>query len=286
MSSLESIHDSLKALEEVRQDAEKGMFMFDGAIKLLCKQEEDCIRTGQCAVCHRGLTSKLQLQECTRMLQQKREGITRVRNDEAVALHDSCIQAMNELTGGNSGQKQIANIPSYPSLEITAYTPHLQRAPSSARLAFYVRTGELSEWRQQKLDCMTTMSCFACERRFTAEEFSSFLKRVDHRAAVMERELHIHPKFCPIYEEEEETKTQDNDSSTVMKTARRGRWGQQQQQTQLVDSSIVKKVKWGPADTTDIRIMNAEANTTPMVVMPLSTTSLSPSSSGRKELVI
>ena len=172
----ENVHDSLKALEEVRLDAEKGMFMFDGAIRLLCKQEEDCAKTGCCPVCQRELTTRKMLHQCARLLHAKREAVSKVRNEEAVHLHDSCIAAMNEI-----GPKVIT----FPS-------------PSSTRVAFYLRTGELSEWRQQKLDCMASMSCFACSRPFTPEEFSSFLKRVDHRAAVMERELHIHPKFCPF----------------------------------------------------------------------------------------
>jgi hypothetical protein len=199
----ENIHDSLKALEEVRQDAEKGMFMFDGAIRLLHKQEEDSIKTGSCAVCHRRFSSNGQLQDCTDSLQLKKHTVMRVRNEEAVALRDTCLQAMSDLRRGNnhvltnltttltSGNNSSSN-------SSMANNSSDSRTPSATRLAFYLRTGELSEWRQQKLDCMTSMRCFACMRDFSAEEFSSFLKRVDHRAAVMERELHMHPKFCPV----------------------------------------------------------------------------------------
>jgi len=201
----DNVRDSLKALEEVRLDAEKGMFMFDGAMKLLCRQEEDSSKTGSCAVCRRNLESKKLLHQCSRLLQTKRATVLKIRNDEAVLLHESCVAAMHEL--GN----RIA-VPT----------------PSTTRLAFYLRTGELSEWRQQKMDCMTNMGCFACARGFTPLEFSEFLKRVDHRAAVMERELHIHPKFCPIQQIKSKGSNQPQDQSSYENssntTGKRGRW--------------------------------------------------------------
>ena len=168
-------HDNLKALEEMRLDAEKGMFMFDGAIQLLLKQQEDSLLSGSCAICRRHFGSRRLLQQCTNLLQSKRDTVQRLRNDEAASLYDSCVAAMNEIRSEHD----------VPSL-------------NPPRLAFYLRTGELSEWRQQKVDCMTNMACFACTRGFTAEEFAAFLRRVDHRAAAMERELHMHPKFCNI----------------------------------------------------------------------------------------
>jgi len=171
----QNAHDKLKALEEMRLDAEKGMFMFDGAIQLLFKQQEDCAQTGCCAICRRQLESKKMLQQCTNLLQAKRDTVQRLRNEEAASLHDSCIAAMYEIR-----------------------TEHDVPSPNPPRLAFYLRTGELSEWRQQKVDCMTNMACFACNRVFSPEEFAAFLRRVDHRAASMERELHMHPKFCNI----------------------------------------------------------------------------------------
>jgi len=146
------------------------------AVRLLAKQEEDCNKTGTCSVCLRSLPSKKMTQQCARRLHAKKESVERVRHEEAVHLHEACVAAMNDL------ETKVLTFPT----------------PSSTRLAFYLRTGELSEWRQQKLDCMSSMACFACSRVFTSEDFSSFLKRVDHRAASMERELHIHPKFCPF----------------------------------------------------------------------------------------
>lgn len=171
-----TVHDNLKALEEMRLDAEKGMFMFDGAIRLLEKQHTEISKLNSCAICHRSFSTKKMLHNTSRMLEAKRDSVQRLRNQEAATLHDSYVAAMNELEPKN---------------------PSRNPTPNGARLNFYLRTGELSEWRQQKMDCMSAMACFACSRAFTKEEFSAFLKRVDHRAAVMERELHVHPKFCP-----------------------------------------------------------------------------------------
>jgi hypothetical protein len=190
---IENVRDSLKALEEVRQDAEKGMFMFDGAIHLLFRQYQESVQTQKCAVCHRRLETKHQLEECVNLLKTKRETVLQVRNEEAVSLYESCVQAMQDLLPPSASSQSVK---ASTSADLTPNGLQFP-TPASTRLAFYLRTGELSEWRQQKLDCMTTMSCFACSKRFTAEEFSSFLKRVDHRASVMERELHVHPKFCP-----------------------------------------------------------------------------------------
>ena len=175
-NSTNNVHDNIKALEEMRLDAEKGMFMFDGAIQLLARQQVDSASQSMCAICKRELDSKSLLQQCTRLLQTKQDSVRRLRNEEALTLHESCVAAISEI--GSSSHE----IP----------------CPNAPRLAFYLRTGELSEWRQQKMDCMTNMTCFACSRSFAPEEFSAFLKRVDHRAAVMERELHVHPKFYPV----------------------------------------------------------------------------------------
>jgi len=182
---VEDVLLNLKALEEVRLDAERGIFMFNGALGLLVKQLDD-VTKGACPVCRRGLTTKKLSQQCLRHLEAKKESVIKIRNEDAVLLHENCVTAIKELGAISDGQQQ--------------------QTPSSTRLAFYVRTGELSEWRQQKLDCMANMSCFACGRRFMGVEYSDFLKRVDHRAAVMERELHIHPKFCPIESSDEPRK--------------------------------------------------------------------------------
>lgn len=171
-----TVHDNLKALEDLRMDAEKGMYMFDGAIRLLALQQEESLSTNTCAVCRRPFPSKKVSVQCSRLLQAKRESVSRMRNSEAAALHDNYVAAMSELNGNQ----------------------HTVTAPNGARLNFYLRTGELSEWRQQKIDCMANMSCFACARSFSHEEFCAFLKRVDHKAAVMEKGLHVHPKFCPV----------------------------------------------------------------------------------------
>lgn len=70
---------------------------------------------------------------------------------------------------------------------------------SSPRLDFYQRLGSLSEWRNQKLECLNSMQCSVCSRSFqNAQEFAHFLKRFDSKSSLMERELHVHSKFSPF----------------------------------------------------------------------------------------
>lgn len=57
------------------------------------------------------------------------------------------------------------------------------------------------------MECFGHSKCLACSRGFEKEEFCKFLKRVDHRAAVMEKELHIHSKFCPASQRESHVRT-------------------------------------------------------------------------------
>lgn len=148
------------------------MFLLEGAIELLSQQQRDCQNTNQCPICDHALTSPQQVNECLQQLESKKDSIAKTRNDDAVVIHDHCVAALN---GAKSKQA------------------------SSPRLEFYIRLGMLSEWRSQKMESLSTMHCMACLRRFSsAHDFSQFLQRVDSRSSVMERELHIHPKFCPV----------------------------------------------------------------------------------------
>jgi len=168
------------ALEELRHDAEKKTIMMEGAIQLLARQASECMRTGTCSICIRPLETEGDAWLCMQILQEKRARVEQYRDAEAIRSTRSRSPA-SELGSIKSGTAQFPTI-------------------SAARKAFYSRTGELFEWRQQKHDCISAMRCFSCFRSFTMPELPSFLARMDRRAAIMESELHMHPKFCPVEE--------------------------------------------------------------------------------------
>ncbi|KAH9248341.1 hypothetical protein BASA81_014015 [Batrachochytrium salamandrivorans] len=160
MASLEDFYQLLctqefHVIEDARLDAEKGMFLLEGAILFLSKQQQECQLTSRCPVC------------ATKLLEP-----TQAENEDAVAIHEHCVQALN---GAKSKQA------------------------SSQRLEFYLRLGMLSEWRSQKAESLNAMHCKGCGRQFaSAHDFARFLQRMDSNSSEMERELHIHPKFCPV----------------------------------------------------------------------------------------
>lgn len=193
MASLEDFYQLLCAqefhvIEDARLDAEKGMFLLEGAILFLSRQQQECQRTSCCPVCSTALLEPTRA-ECVQNLEAKKALTAKTRygfkfrlntdsparphrKEDAVAIHEHCVHALN---GAKSKQA------------------------SSQRLEFYLRLGMLSEWRSQKAESLSAMHCKGCGRQFaSAHDFARFLQRMDSNSSEMERELHIHPKFCPV----------------------------------------------------------------------------------------
>lgn len=164
----------IRILEHAKAEAERGIFVLQGAIQLLTKQQEDSIASRCCAVCTKPFgDNKNMYIECLRQLEARKQAIEQRRHENATLVFESCVATLR-------GQ-------------VTKQT-------SSSRLQFYIRSGVLAEWRGQKIACLRSMNCSACLRTFDSQEFASFLRRVDHYSSRMERDLHVHSEFHPITE--------------------------------------------------------------------------------------
>lgn len=162
------VQDDVHRLEQSRKDAERVLYMLNGAIKLLEDQEQDSSNSVCCGVCQRPVDVYF-AQVSSDNIRSKQQTFKNLRNDQAV---ESYVDKME--------QHGLASIPL-----------------NSTRIAYYMRTGALSEWRQQKTECIANHSCFACTRQFESHDLAHYLRWVDRRACLMERDLHSHPKYCP-----------------------------------------------------------------------------------------
>ncbi|KAH9252230.1 hypothetical protein BASA81_009832 [Batrachochytrium salamandrivorans] len=156
----------LQILRHAKVTAEREMFVMQGVIILLNKQMQDMAASQSCSVCLKSFDSAEMYEDCLQYLEAKRLDKEQLRLGDPLKRFKQCAYL---LRGQTSSQA------------------------SNSRLQFYLRSGMLAEFRSQKFSSLKAMQCVGCRRGFTsAEEFASFLKRLDDCALRMDRDLHIH----------------------------------------------------------------------------------------------
>jgi hypothetical protein len=166
--------DRFKVLEEAMLNSERDICIFAGAIELLRQQLADATRNGSCSVCARAFQCAQDYENCVEQLDIKiRETETARSESNVVEVHNStksALQSMSKCGGGSLSAEKMFE----------------------SRVSFNMRSGSLTELRNQKVECLQDQRCFACLRDLRGTEVVSYLQRVDRNALHMQERLHVH----------------------------------------------------------------------------------------------
>mmetsp|Transcript_17832 Transcript_17832/g.21776 ORF Transcript_17832/g.21776 Transcript_17832/m.21776 type:complete len:149 (+) Transcript_17832:116-562(+) len=145
--------------------------------------------TNYCPVCQRDYDCKVtESRKCVEQLEIKIADTKKARdNAKVLQTHEECVNSLVEL-------KEALKIKNYACSNVTFKIGTDLSADSGcqSRMSFNMRMGSLTELRNQKVECLVAKQCFGCVRDFTPNESAEFLRKVDHTASQMQKELHIH----------------------------------------------------------------------------------------------
>lgn len=175
----------VKELAQQRLETERDTFVFSGAIQYLEKQLQVAHSRDNlfCPVCHREYGCRVNdPKNCIEQLQAKITETKQARDEARVLeLYEECIASINQM-------KQVCEMKGLQGSLIHVDADN----GCQSRISFNVRTGALTELRNQKTECLVAKQCFGCERGFTPNESAEYLRKADHTASQMQKELHIH----------------------------------------------------------------------------------------------
>eukprot|EP00512_Aurantiochytrium_limacinum_P002181 CAMPEP_0171495846 /NCGR_PEP_ID=MMETSP0958-20121227/6366_1 /TAXON_ID=87120 /ORGANISM="Aurantiochytrium limacinum, Strain ATCCMYA-1381" /LENGTH=304 /DNA_ID=CAMNT_0012029869 /DNA_START=925 /DNA_END=1839 /DNA_ORIENTATION=- len=214
----EDAHDQYKTILDIKTDMERDISIFAGAIQLLTDQHDDTEAGTCCSVCLREFESNADLRTALAELDAKIRA-TEVARDKScvVERYHLCKIALEtaQRSGGNfedamDTDDDDVERSSQNSSCVSGGSPRgptemvIVEGDSDAgsedsgqpaldmcqRVAFNIRTGQLTELRNQKVENLQDQRCFACHRDFSGTGLAEYLRNVDRRAYAMSERLH------------------------------------------------------------------------------------------------
>jgi len=175
------IIDKIKSLNQTRLESERDISIFAGALDLLQHQLSRA-RESKCPVCDRKYGAPEEIECSAKQLQIRIKEMESTRNESnVVAVYEECMKALEALR----------HSPVSPFRRTDLGLAQNNQNPQS-RVSFNMKTGSLTELRNQKIECLVSKQCLACLRVFKGDEAPEFLRRIDYLAGNLSRELHIH----------------------------------------------------------------------------------------------
>mmetsp|Transcript_13238 Transcript_13238/g.21543 ORF Transcript_13238/g.21543 Transcript_13238/m.21543 type:complete len:232 (+) Transcript_13238:148-843(+) len=163
-----NINDQFKTLGQIKLDSERDICIFAGAIDLLNNQLGESKKSDSCAVCARSYETQECYDNCLAQIKVKIDETETARTESNVLkVHEACTLALLKQFQENNETCQ-------------------------SRVAFNMRTGALTELRNQKAECLQDLKCFACLRNFRGSDVTDYLTMVDRQAYQMQERLHVH----------------------------------------------------------------------------------------------
>jgi hypothetical protein len=200
--------DQIRTLRDVMLESERDICIFAGAVELLASQCAESARAQCCSVCARALAHTGELSQVAEQLDIKRRETEAARDESNVlGVYAAARQALAGLLARHPPAHGAPHVLA-PQLRLPAPSPPQSPLPPhllapvglqddgdlkfESRVAFNMRSGALTELRNQKAECLQDQRCFACLRAFPGTALIDYLRRVDWNANQMQERLHVH----------------------------------------------------------------------------------------------